>query len=214
MDRFIGSYPAMRDGDLMLCPDHGVAYQHDQSDLVAYDEAYYAKCASYEGQEIANKINAGRVALVDKHFGGKAVDVGIGSGEFIRSRPNTYGHDVNPAGMEWLKRNDLWVDKITGFGGVTFWDVIEHIPTPEDYFKQIGLHCWVFCSVPIVYALGGIRLSKHYRPSEHLYYWTADGFVEWMERHGFSSVEMADFEIEAGRESIYSFAFKRYRWPK
>jgi hypothetical protein len=207
--------PAQADDDLMLCADHGVAYQADQSNLVAYDAAYYNKCASYEGREIANKINAGRVALVDKHFGGgKVVDVGIGSGEFIRSRPNTYGTDVNPAGIEWLKRNDLWVDRLHGFGAATFWDVLEHVPEPEGYLRQIGLHSFLFTSIPIVYALGAIRLSKHYRPGEHLYYFEEGGFVAWMELHGFRCLEVADFEIQAGRESIYSFAFQRYRWPR
>ncbi len=215
MDRFIASLPSQPDGDLMLCPDHGVAYQADHTQLVAYDEAYYAKCAGYEGQEIANKINAGRVELVNKYVGpNKVVDVGIGSGEFIRTRPNTYGTDVNPAGIEWLKRNDRWVEKIIGFAAVTFWDVLEHIPEPEQYLKQIGLGCYLFTSIPIVYALGAIRLSKHYRPGEHLYYYTEEGFVSWMERHGFQLLETQTFEIEAGRESIYSFAFRRYRWPQ
>ena len=125
MDRFIASLPAQPDGDLMLCRDEGIAYQADRSSLVNYDAAYYEKCAGHP-QEIADRINAGRIGFVRKHFGdGKAVDVGIGSGEFIRRRGNTYGHDVNPAGIEWLKRNDLWVDKIAGFGAATFWDVIE-----------------------------------------------------------------------------------------
>lgn len=214
MDRFIAALPAEADGDLMLCHDEGVAYQVDRSNLVAYDAAYYDKCAGYEGQAIANLINAGRIDFVAKHFGGgKVVDVGIGSGEFIKRRGNTYGHDVNPVGIEWLKRNDLWVDRLSGFGAATFWDVIEHVDEPEVYLRQIGLHCFAFFSVPIVYALSAIRLSKHYRPGEHLTYWTTDGFVAWMHRHGFMVLEITDFEITAGRESIYSFAFKRYKWP-
>lgn len=214
MDRFIASLPCEADGDLRLCRDFGVAYQADQSSLAAYDEAYYNKCASYSGQEIARKINAGRVALVNAHLGtAKVVDVGIGSGEFIRNRPNTWGHDVNPAGIEWLKRNDLWAKNLQGFAGATFWDVLEHVPTPEDYFKQLPLHAFLFCSIPLFYALGAVRASKHYRPNEHLYYFTEQGFIDWMERHGFRLLEMQDFEIQAGRESIYSFAFRRVRWP-
>jgi hypothetical protein len=214
MDRFIAALHAEPDGDLMVT-NRGVAYQKDRDQIVAYDAAYYDKCAGYDGQEIANKINAGRVAFVAKHYGiGKVVDVGIGSGEFIRSRPDTYGHDVNPAGIEWLRRNDLWVPRISGFGAATFWDVLEHVEEPETYLRQIGLHCYLFASVPIFYELSAIRTSKHYRPGEHLYYWTAEGFVDWMQMHGFLCLEQSDFEIQAGRESINSFAFRRYRWPR
>lgn len=214
MDRIIADYPAEEDGDLMLCRDHGVAYQKDMSNLVAYDEAYYNKCLSYEDQEIARKINDGRIALVEKFFSGAVCDVGIGSGEFIKRRPNTYGHDINPVAIEWLKRNDLWANHLAEFGAYTMWDVVEHIEDPWPYFRNIGLHCFLFISIPVFYGLGGIRTSKHYRPNEHLYYFTDEGLVQWLDMHGFMAVDRQDFEIQAGRESIYSYAFKRYRWPK
>ncbi len=215
MDRFIASMPAEEDADLMLCREHGVAYQKDMTPTAEYDAAYYAKCASYEDKEIANRINDGRISMVAKHHGllAKVCDIGIGSGEFIRRRGNTHGFDVNPVAIEWLKRNDLWAHDLSSFGAYTFWDVIEHVPQPEAYFQHIQLHAKLFTSIPIYYALGGIRLSKHYRPGEHLYHFTERGFVDWMEAHGFRLIEMQDFEIQAGRESIYSFAFKRYRWP-
>ena len=212
MDRFIATFPAEEDGDLMLCLDHGVAYQKDRDHIVSYDDEYYSKCASYEGQEIANKINAGRIDLVNRFVGVCAiVDVGIGSGEFLKRRGNTFGHDVNPVAIEWLKRNDLWAKNLTSAAGASFWDVLEHCPDPGAYLSQINLHAFCFVSIPIFYGLRAIRLSKHYRPGEHLYYWTEDGFVRWMEMHGFMMLEQSRFEIDAGRESIYSFAFKRYR---
>lgn len=215
MDRFIRDFAAVADADLMLCPDHGVAYQKDREHLVNYDGDYYEKCASYEGQEIANKINAGRVALVESHLGPNVlIDVGIGSGEFIKKRPNTLGHDINPVAIEWLKRNDLWAKNLRSAAGASFWDVIEHVEDPGLYLDQINLHSLAFFSIPIFYTLGGIRVSKHYRPGEHLYYWTEEGFVAWMELHGFRLLETQTFEISAGRESIFSFAFQRYRWPK
>lgn len=206
--------PAEADGDLMLCQQNGVAYQADHSQLVEYGADYYAKCASYEGQDIAEKINAGRIALVARHLtASRVLDIGIGSGEFIKKRPNTFGFDVNPVAVEWLKKNKLWAQNLDDFAGYTFWDVIEHVPEPETYFNHIKLHACLFTSIPIFYGLQTIRLSKHYRPGEHLYYWTEDGFVAWMNTHGFMRLETDCFEIEAGRESIYSFAFVRYRWP-
>jgi methyltransferase family protein len=215
LDRFIAAMPAEEDADLMLCRGHGLAYQKDRAHIVNYDGDYYEKCRSYEDKEIALKINAGRIALVNRLLGqNRVVDIGIGSGEFIKKRPNTFGRDVNPVAIEWLKRNDLWAEHLSDFAGCTFWDVIEHVPEPEQYFRHIQLHSYLFTSVPIFYGLGGIRQSKHYRPGEHLYYWTEDGFINWMDSHGFMQLGRTEtFEIDAGRESIYSFAFKRYRWP-
>lgn len=206
--------PAERDADLMLCRHNGVAYQVDRHHRVEYAAEYWNKCAAYEGEEIAQKINSGRVALVSRHIGSNRVlDVGIGSGEFIKNRPNTFGIDVNAVALDWLKTNGLLAKNLGDFAGYTFWDVIEHVPEPEDYFRHIKLHACLFTSLPLFYGLGSIRASKHYRPGEHLYYWTEEGFLDWMDLHGFRLLETQFFEMEAGRESIYSFAFVRYRWP-
>lgn len=213
MDRIIQSFASERDSDLEVCRAQGVAYQRDQSQLVSYDESYFSKCLSYEDQDIALAINAGRIDLVNRHIGSitHVCDVGIGSGEFIKKRPNTFGVDINPVAIEWLKRNALWADDLSSFGAHTFWDVIEHLPVPEEYFQHVHLHGFLFTSLPIFKDLGDIRSSKHYRPGEHLYYWTEQGFVDWMDRHGFILLEEQAFESAAGRESIQSFAFKRYR---
>jgi hypothetical protein len=217
MDRFVAGFEGEDDGDLVLCRAHGVAYQRDMTPTVAYDAEYHDKCASYEGQEIANRINDGRMALVDRHFGiGRVVDIGIGSGEFIKRRPWTFGHDVNPVAVEWLKKHGLWAGAadLENFGAHTFWDVLEHVPDPGDYLRRVRLHAFVFVSVPIFEDMGEIRKSRHYRPGEHLYYWTEAGFVQWMDSHGFLLLEHSTFETDAGRDSIHSFAFKRNRCPQ
>lgn len=209
MDRFIGSLPFTEDGDLRLCPEYGVAYQHDHSQLVPYDAAYFQKYVQYEGSEVSNKLNSGRVAFVNKYTLGAVVDVGIGSGEFIKHRHLTWGTDVNPVAKRWLRENRLWADELHSFDGYTFWDVIEHCPTPEDYFQHIKSGGYLFTSIPVFEDLTRIRDSKHYRPGEHLYYWSKLGFIRWMGLHGFALLEVSDFEIKAGREEIYSFAFWR-----
>lgn len=214
MDRFIEAFPAVADGDLMLCQEHGVAYQRDQTALVDYGEEYFDKCRGYEGQEIAERINAGRIEFVLRNFGpGRMLDVGVGSGEFIKRRPHTFGIDVNPAAVRWLREAGRLADNLDCFGAYSFWDVLEHVPTPEDYLRHCYLRSFVFLSMPIMPSLDRIRESKHYRPGEHLYYWTERGLVEWMAWHGFALVDASDFETRAGRESIQSFAFRRFKWP-
>jgi hypothetical protein len=214
MDKFLSALPSEDDRDLALCLGHGAAYQKDQSVIVEYDAAYFNKCAGYEGQEIAEKINAGRVAIVNKHYGnGVALDIGIGSGEFIKRRQFTYGMDVNPAAIRWLLHRGLWADDVESFRAMTMWDVIEHVPTPADYFDRMRLGSYLFTSIPIFKDLRRIRESKHYRPNEHLLYFTELGFINWMKSHGFKLLDVQDFESKAGRDSILSFAFQKWITP-
>jgi hypothetical protein len=210
MDRFAAWVPGQDDGDLVLLLEQGMAYQKDQSSLVAYDGAYFDKLSGYEGSDICEAIHQGRVALVDKYTKGlPVIDIGIGCGEFVKRRPQTWGYDVNPTAEAWLRDRGLWRDTFTGFAGYTLFDVIEHIPDPNDYFQFIAQGSYLFTSIPIFDELTRIRESKHYRPGEHLYYWTRNGFVQWMGKYGFTLLEEDDFETRAGRESILSFAFNR-----
>lgn len=210
MDRYIASFMPSSDGDLVLCPDHGVAYQLDMSHRI--EVPYFDKCGGYEGQEIARKINAGRIALVNQYVGSYAdvLDVGVGSGEFIKSRPYTFGYDIDPEAVKWLKATARYTRNFAGFLAFTFWDVLEHVENPaDDYFRHISAGSHLFTCLPIFADLKRIRESRHYRPGEHLYYWTESGFVEWMRRHRFVLLERDDFETRAGRDSILSFAFRR-----
>ena len=213
MDRFLAALPIERDGDLILCPNHGAAYQADMTPRAEYGADYFEKCHGYEGTEIARKLNAGRIAFVAKHFSGRVLDIGVGSGDFVKARPHTFGYDVNPVAADWLRQAGRWSTDFDSFGAFTFWDVLEHVPRPEDYLRHCYLHGFVFASVPIMSSVYSIRQSKHYRPGEHLYYFEESGLVEWMACHGFVLLEASDFESAAGRESIRSFAFKRARWP-
>lgn len=211
MDRFVRAYRAVDDGDLTLCPDEGVAYQSDMSLQVPYDDAYFQKCAAKEGGDVAFRLNLGRCAFVNRWVGPHegVLDVGIGTGEFIRRRhPNTYGTDVNPRAIDWLVQHKKLAPFFL-FRAFTFWDVLEHVATPEVYFRQMRQGSYVFASIPTFLDLGNIRASKHYRPGEHLYYWTDQGFVDWMGRYGFTFLEQSDFETRAGRTAIRSFAFRR-----
>lgn len=209
----IRRFHAIEDGDLMLCEARGIAYQRDMNHRVIYDAAYFDKCAGYEDQEIARKINAARIDLVNRHVGENCavLDVGIGSGEFIKKRGTTHGYDINPAGLAWLKERDLYSEDFGKFVAFTFWDVIEHVEDPDQYFRAMTDGSWLFTSLPVFADLKRIRESRHYRPGEHLYYWTEQGFVDWMALHRFEIVEVNASETDAGRDSIKSFAFRKTR---
>ena len=213
MDRFIKDFAAIADDadeELILCLDNGVAYQRDMTRPVEYGSDYFEKYVSYEGLEIARKINHARVRLVNRHVGPatRVLDIGIGSGEFIKSRPNTYGCDVNPVACQWLEDRKL-LGAIVDFNVFSLWDVIEHLPEPENYFNRMRSGAFLFTCLPIFDALSDVRGSKHFRPNEHFYYWTANGFIDWMNLHKFDLVMLTNDETEAGREQILSFAFKK-----
>jgi len=187
----------------------GIAYQIDRSQSVTYGQAYFDKLKSYEGSEISNLINKGRVSLVSTHYQGKILDVGIGAGEFIRTHGNACGYDINPVAVDYLKEAGLYSDDFFIFSGFTFWDVIEHLKEPYEYFDLIESGSYLFTSIPIYENFDNLFESKHYRPNEHYWYFTHHGFKAWMKGFGFSHRETSFFETEAGRESIWSYVFRK-----
>lgn len=208
MDEFVAGFPSVADDDLRICESRGVAYQADMSVRVSYDRAYFDKYRRYEGSPIAQKLNAARVAMVRRHTSAPVLDVGIGSGEFLRAcGPDSKGFDVNPAAVEMLQCAGRFHDDFSSVAAVTFWDALEHVENPAEYLNAIAPGAFLFAAVPIFTDLRAIRKSKHYRPGEHFYYWTAKGFVDWMAMYGFRLVEQNRDETAAGREAIESFAF-------
>ena len=180
-----------------------------------YDSAYFAKVAAYEDTDIGRAVNAGRVAMLARNLPAAAtvLDIGAGTGAFLRSAKaagfRTSGWDVMEEAVAGLLAAGMYADDPYGFEAVTLWDTIEHMDQPECRLRSVRKGAHLFASLPVFTDLRTIRESKHYRPGEHLYYWTTDGFVEWMRLYGFSVLEVSEHEIAAGRESIAAFAFVR-----
>jgi hypothetical protein len=171
-----------------------------------YDKAYFEKYVSYEDTPMAKALNAARVNLVSKYYGGEVVDIGIGSGAFIRAHGNAYGYDINPAGVEWLNEQGLYCEPKDIFAA-TFWDSFEHIKDPATILNEVS--GWVFMSVPLFDSMYHVMRSKHYRKDEHYWYFTYNGLCKYMKLHGFDFVHFSRVETELGREDIGSFVFKR-----
>ena len=212
MDDLIRRYDAEADADLMICAARGVAYQRDMAaDRVEYGRRYYEKCEAYERDEIARQVVASRVKLVNRHAGGDraVLDIGAGSGAFARGRFATWGYDVNRATEERLRLEGRWSDEFKRFRAFCLWDTIEHVEDPDLYFRRMPEGAWLFASLPIFASITSIRQSKHYRPGEHLYYFTDRGLLNWMAEYRFRLVEYTEAEMKAGREQIGQFAFVR-----
>ena len=199
-------------------PEYGVGYfpviAADQ-----YDQAYFDRFARQAQDPIGKTLMANRVEFVDRYYShGILLDVGIGCGAFIELRNRlygtygnslTFGYDINPAGIAWLKDRRLWFDpyQASPFPALSLWDVLEHISD----FRPLLEKCmgWLFLSLPIFRDVEHILASKHFRPDEHHWYFTRDGLVGVMTSLGFDLAAESDMETAAGREDIGAFAFRR-----
>lgn len=216
MDKLLKRFDARTDGDLTFIDSKGIAYQTNFADRrVAYDSAYYAKVQAYEGTPIAKQVNASRCELIARHVpaGAKLLDVGCGTGAFLRTAHaagyKVKGWDVLDASVAMLLTCDWYADDPFQFEVVTFWDVLEHLDDPSIRLKSVKKGAHLFASIPVFEDQKAIRQSKHYRPGEHLYYWSTDGFVAWMALYGFRMLEVSEAEHAAGRQDIRQFAFIR-----
>lgn len=213
MDQYIAGFAGARDRDLVLCHANGVAYQADMSRPIDYGAAYFGMYAGYAGTEIERRLNIARASLVNGYASDacEVLDIGVGSGAFIRYRAHTYGFDVNPVARDWLQDAGRWRPRLEDFRAFSMWDVLEHVPRPADYFNRMAPRSLLFLSMPIFDGLDEVRASKHYKPDEHFYYFTEQGLIDWLTLHGFRHLETNDDETRAGREAIKSFAFIRDR---
>jgi len=192
-------------------PEIGIGWYPVEAGIEPYDAEYFDRFDRDARTPLGRALMMARCDFVDWHYQGTLVDVGIGSGAFIERRSaqrTTWGYDVNPAGVKWLEERKLFVDPYrTPFDAMTLWDVLEHIP----YYPPLlaNVRKWLFVSLPIFRDAEHVLRSKHFRPTEHCFYFTQPGLVYAMKLCGFALVSESNIETELGREDIGTFAFKR-----
>jgi len=173
---------------------------------MGYSGEYFAHYQKLDATHMGGLLTKARLELVRKYTNPRhIVDIGIGGGRY-KTEAGCRGFDVSDEACKWLD-----VDYLDPYDqpvkGVTCWDSLEHIPEPEKLLAQVT--DWLFVSMPIYQDLGDVLQSKHYKPGEHIHYWTLPGFIGWAEEQGFQVMEVNHAETELGREGITSFAFKR-----
>lgn len=189
---------------LLWLPEFGIGYYpvEDQP----YDEQYWQKYLAMEQTDIGKTLNQARVNMVKEYEWNEIIDIGIGSGAFIKEFSNAYGFDINPNAIEWLKQNNKWKEP-SNVDAMSFWDSLEHIHNPTELLGNINKYAFVSC--PIYTDKDHILRSKHFRPDEHCWYWTYQGLIKFMSNFGFYLLEYSNIETLIGREDIGSFTFKR-----
>lgn len=176
-----------------------------------YSGPYFEKYQQLDATEMGAALTRARVEFVRRHTGLPPVDIGIGGGRFA-TEADGWGYDVNAEAVDWLCRQGRFFDIYAHHAEViTCWDSLEHIPEPERLLDQAVK--WVFVSMPIYRDQAHCLASKHYKPGEHLHYFTHRGLLQWFEQQDFACVEYNDIESQLGREGITSYAFRRFREP-
>lgn len=172
-----------------------------------YSGAYFAHYQELDATPMGEALTRARLELVRKYTKASlGVDIGIGGGRYVKESGGK-GYDVSEEAVKWL--SDDYLDPYCEghVEHVTCWDSLEHIPEPEKLLANVRR--WLFVSMPIYDNLADVLQSKHYKPGEHLWYFTLQGFITWCAEQGFECVEINHAETELGREGITSFAFKR-----
>lgn len=177
---------------------------------ISYDAGYFEHYRTLDKQPMAAALTRARIDLVSKFVEpNDTLDIGIGGGRYVLESGGM-GFDVCPEARSWLisqgRFGDVYSSQVY-LHAVTCWDSLEHIPEPEKLLERVS--GWLFVSMPIYTGLADLLASKHYKPGEHLHYWTFKGFVTWCMAQGFELMEVNHAETELGREGITSFAFKR-----
>ena len=174
-----------------------------------YNKDYFENYRRLEQTEMGAAINAFRVDWVKQHFGEQPmVDIGVGSCQFVKAT-HALGADINPASVQELQRLGRYVDleTLASTGVLTFWDSLEHIHEPETLLSvaKVG----VAVSMPIYRDREHALSSRHFKPHEHIHYWTHESFASYMWDQGFMMMNFSDHETELGRDGIRTYAFAR-----
>jgi hypothetical protein len=173
-----------------------------------YDEAYFEEYKKRAATPMGEALTRERCQLVKIFWKYSVVDIGIGSGQFLLYHSDAWGYDINPLAESWLKDKTRWCNPYENcVKAITCWDSLEHIADPEALLANVRQ--WVFVSLPIFRSAEHAYTSKHFKPGEHLWYWTPNGFVKWMRQCGFDCRYRGDIEKRLGREDIETFVFKR-----
>lgn len=156
---------------------------------------------------MGKQLTYSRVGFVRKYTDLDILDIGIGGGAFVEAA-DCYGYDVNEKAVSWLLSCKRFrTPYSSGVDVATFWDSLEHIRNIDGLLLNIKK--FVFISIPIFDSVEHVLKSKHYKPGEHLWYYSHDGLINFMASQGFELLECNKMESDLGREGINSYAFKR-----
>ena len=167
-----------------------------------YDIKYYeGMLRNYSATaEMISHIRWEFVSQVSPKF---VLDYGCGVGWFRAFRPESVvvdTYDIADFVQTGIQREfyDL----------VCFWDVLEHIPNFETIEAVLESTTYIAITIPIKPEKQVLNTWKHFKPNEHLHYFTKESVQDMFSKVGFYSVKDGQPECPP-RVDICSFLFER-----
>lgn len=175
--------------DIVVCHDCGYG-RPSLRDPIQYDDDYEKKYLAYDEKSICGirLLFVSRAKqFLDRSFY-QILDYGCGSGAFVKAARDdgyeAYGYDVNDY------TEDLRPPEGFEPGIVTAWDSFEHLTDEQqvEFFKSAKSANIIIVSVPNFQAPQkdeSLKEWRHYRPREHLHYYTVKSLCFRFEREGY-----------------------------
>jgi len=134
----------------------------------------------------------------------KVLDYGSGVGWFRAFRPEGVyvdSMDIGPYPQKGISCEHYDV--------VCFHDVLEHMKSFDEVKRIFETATYVAGTIPVVPANKDVTVWKHYKPGEHLRYWSEESFEADMSSEGFKKVKHGMPECPP-RTDILSFLYKKW----
>jgi hypothetical protein len=132
------------------------------------------------------------------------LDYGSGVGWFRAFRPE----DVEVDSYDIAVYPQTGLVATCDYDAVCFWDVLEHIPNFNSLANILKTTKYVALTLPLIDGVSDVATWKHFKPNEHLHFFTQDILVAMFNHYGFSLLKHGKPECPP-REDVYSFLFKK-----
>ncbi len=204
---------------LKVCKDCGYRWQVEIKPF-KYDQQYLEFGYSDAPLVAMAWIRLSFVFKYMQNFG-KLLDVGCGFGNFVRAARHAsfdaYGFDVHQIDTgSSAPRVDSFYGK---WDAVTLFDSFEHF---EDFEKVFAIDTkWFFITVPHLdesMSVSEIKNWKHYKPDEHLHYFTVKAMHSLFRKNGYMLMEAVNLEdvirkpARNGQFNTMTYAFRNTKW--
>ena len=152
----------------------------------------------------AEQICKIRWDFVTQHTEPKVVlDYGSGVGWFRAFRPD--GIEVDTYDIGQYPQTGV---RHEHYDIMTLWDVLEHLPNLKEIEPYLNIVSHVAASLPIVRETTDLKTWKHFKPKEHLHYYTEEVLDIVFEEYGFVKIVSAEPECPP-REDIKDFIYQK-----